>query len=81
MLELNTKSKLKVKIDGEVYELDRITMGMAEAFEEAGKDKGSDTLRRSREFVCSLGLPEDVVKGLSVEDFALLFEHMMPKKK
>lgn len=77
--EIKKRPKVTVKVYGEVYELDRPTMKMADEFEKAASE-GKENFKKLMAFIVALGLPKSVAEQMEVEDFTNLFNYMMPKK-
>ncbi len=77
-IELKRPEKIKIKLDGEVYELEKIRMGEVIGFENEVQDKGiSGTVA----FLVRRGMPEAVVLSLETELVQEILEHLKPKKK
>lgn len=79
MLEIERKPKVGVKVFGEVFELNRPSMGMLEDFEEK-LETGKRVNRTLREFIVALGLPEGVAKDLDGDQMKAVIEYLTPKK-
>ncbi len=78
-LELKRPEKLRVKLDGETYELKRLTV--KEVFAIEGKFKEESNGNFLVGFLTDRGMPEDVVLGLEVELLEEIVENLKPKKK
>lgn len=78
-LELKRPEKLRVKLDGATYELNRLTV--KEVFAIEGKFKEESNGNFLVGFLTDRGMPEDVVLGLEVELLEEIVENLKPKKK
>ncbi len=76
-LELKRPEKVRIKLDGVVYELSKIKVGEAVGMSEAVKDDPKAVIA----FMVGKGMPEDVVAGLEAELLEQILEALHPKKK
>lgn len=76
------KSKIKLSIYGSEYEISKPTYGQTQNLQERLKTEGEkESMKIMRDFVISLGLPEDVLNNLELDHFLALIEHISGAKK
>jgi hypothetical protein len=80
MLEINTKSKLKIQIDGTVYELSKPNVRQVKELQESVKDE-QKSLTALLSYFESLGLPLEVAEQLDIESLTKIAEHLNGSKK
>jgi len=81
VFEIKEKSKLKVSLYGEEFEISKPTYGQTLSLQEKLKGDGEkESMKIMKEFVMALGLPEKSVDDLILEDFLSLIEHVSGKK-
>lgn len=83
-LELKRPSTIKVKIDGQVYEMKKLSTAEAMAIQAKAKELGSDEaagLGATRALIVGRGIPEAVVDSLELELLQELVEALRPAKK
>ena len=82
MFEIKEKSKLKVSIYGSEYEISKPTYGQSQHLQGRLKDEGQEkSMVIMKEFVMSLGLPEECIDGMELDHFLQLIEHISGVKK
>lgn len=77
-LELKRPEKLKIKLDGQVYELARVKFAESLSIEKRIKENGPQELLA---FLVEHGLPLEVAEGLEIELVERIVEELQPKKK
>ena len=73
------KTKEKIKIKGKVYELSPWCVGHSMQFADFGKemeDGDASSFKKCVDLVESLGVPSDVIKGLTTDEFLKLMNYM-----
>lgn len=82
MFEIKEKSKVKVSIYGQEYEISKPTYGQSQKLQESLKDQGNEkSMKIMKDFVTSLGLPEECIDGMELEHFLQLIEFISGVKK
>lgn len=82
MFEIKEKSKLKVNIYGQEFEISKPTYGQSSNLQVRLKDEGAEkSMQIMKEFVMALGLPENVIDGMELDHFLQLIEHISGVKK
>lgn len=83
MFTIEKKTKIKVSIYGVEYEINKPTYGQTVELQE--KIKSEDGEKKSmhimKDFVVSLGLPEQAINDLELEHFLSLIEFLSGAKK
>jgi len=87
-LELKRPSKIKVKLDGETYEMSKVNLAQAQAFDRkvrelraAGDATEGQALESIRSMIVGQGMPEAVVDSLELELLFEIAEALKPGKK
>ncbi len=81
MFEIKEKTKLKLSIYGSEYEISKPTYGQTSALQEKLKGEGDkESMSLMKNFVSSLGLPEEVINEMELDHFLALIEHISGKK-
>jgi len=81
-LEFN-RSKLKLKVYGEEYELLFPTVKQSQDFAKEVKEVEGDDDKSSKmfDFLEKLGLPKNVTEEMEVQHLEMVLEKLMPSKK
>lgn len=79
--EVKPKKPNVVKIKGQSYQVRRPTIGEIETTDEAIRTSKGDSLKIMKKHMIELGLTEDAVKSLDLEDFMELFQFLSGAKK
>lgn len=82
MFEIVERTKLKVKIYGKEYDVKKPTVGDLEGLQVGMDDlKDGEKLHRVKGFVVSMGIPEDTIQDLEMDQFLSLIEFLSQSKK
>lgn len=82
MFEIKEKTKLKLSIYGQEYEISKPTYGQTSLLQEKLKGDGEkNSMSVMKEFVSELGLPTEVIDAMELDHFLALVEHISGSKK
>lgn len=80
VFEKKQKTKIKVSLYGETYELHKPTVKDAEMFSQHG-DVEQNGLQYSKKFLAGLGLPEEISSEMELEHFQQLLDFVLGTAK
>ena len=81
MFEIKKKEPLKLKIYDVEYQVKRPSLGAFESLQTQMKENAGESIKLTRDFLVSLGLPQEILLDLEVEDFNLLTEFVVSSSK
>ena len=73
--------KLRVRVKGQDFELNKPTMKQMSAYREKFKDEGAATFDIFTDFLVEAGLPRETVENISSASALTLIEHLSGSKK